>query len=110
MAGNDRLRVEGTRNRVAAAAGTRMVAQSIAFAYRPAGGGLRVEDDPLYHDAPGPFRRSVQAVASLEEQVTGAGGVVLRYGYFYGPGTAYAAQGPTAEQVRRRRLPVAGCG
>ncbi len=110
MAGNDRLRVEGTRNLVAAADGARIIAQSIAFAYRPMRGGLWTEDDDLYHDAPGPFQRSVKAVASLEQQVTAAEGIVLRYGYFYGPGTAYAAEGPTADMVRRRRLPVIGGG
>lgn len=37
-------------------------------------------------------------------------GVVLRYGWFYGPGTAYAADGSTAELVRRRRFPILGGG
>jgi nucleoside-diphosphate-sugar epimerase len=90
---NNRLRREGTRNLMAAAraAGARrVVAQSIAFAYAPKGGGLRVEQDPLALDAGGPWGETVGAVAELERAVTGAGeveGVVLRYGYFYGPGT-----------------------
>ena len=112
LASNDRLRVEGTRNLVAAAraAGARrIVAQSIAFAYAP-GPGLRDEDDPLYLDAPAEFRRSVDAVATLEQAVTGAGGVVLRYGYLYGPGSSYAHDGSLAELVRRRRFPVVGSG
>ena len=40
----------------------------------------------------------------------GLEGLVLRYGFFYGPGTYYAADGSTAEDVRRRRLPVVGSG
>ena len=39
-----------------------------------------------------------------------AEGLVLRYGWFYGPGTYYAADGATAEDVRRRRFPVIGSG
>ena len=35
---------------------------------------------------------------------------MLRYGYFYGPGTSYAADGSVAEQVRKRRFPVVGDG
>jgi nucleoside-diphosphate-sugar epimerase len=49
----------------------------------------------------------------MEEAVTGAEGlegVVLRYGWFYGPGTYYAEDGATAEDVRRRRFPVIGRG
>ena len=37
-------------------------------------------------------------------------GVVLRYGFFYGPGTSYAPDGAIAEQVRRRRFPIGGRG
>ncbi len=116
MAGNDRIRVEGTRNLVAAAlaAGAgRLVAQSIAFAYRPEGGDTRDEEDPLYLDAPDPMGPTILALAKLEEQVLGAEpmeGVVLRYGYFYGPGTVYASDGSTAARVRRHRFPVVGAG
>lgn len=113
---NDRLRDEGTRHLVAAAqaAGARrMVAQSVAFAYHPGGGGLKSEDDPLYLDAPAPFDRTVRALASLETQVLhadGLEGLVLRYGFFYGPGTAYAPGASQAEMVRKRRLPLIGSG
>jgi nucleoside-diphosphate-sugar epimerase len=122
LALNDRLRDEGTRHLVAAAraAGARrMVAQSIAFAYAPRPDGspkpsqLHDEGDPLFLDAPEPWRRSVHAVDALERAVTGAAelaGVVLRYGYFYGPGTSYARDGSLAEQVRRRQFPIGGDG
>jgi nucleoside-diphosphate-sugar epimerase len=85
---NSRLRIEGTRNLVAAAkaAGvTRMIAQSIAFAYVP-GSGTRIESDAIDPAAKG--------VIALEEAVTktpGLDGVVLRYGYLHGPGSWYDA-------------------
>ncbi|HEU5019532.1 MAG TPA: NAD-dependent epimerase/dehydratase family protein, partial [Pseudolabrys sp.] len=85
LARNARLRVEGTRNLVdaAIAAGVdRMVAQSIAFIYA-SGAGARVESDPLL-----PANETAAAVTALEEAVLSLPhGVVLRYGYFYGPGT-----------------------
>ena len=62
---------------------------------------------------PGSFGESVEATVSLEQQVTGAEGIeglVLRYGWFYGPGTYFGLDGSTAEDVRRRRLPVVGKG
>jgi len=116
LAGNDRIRTEGTRNLVAAAVAAgarRIVAQSIAFAYAPTGAGLKREEDPLWDDAPWPWSRSVAALRELEGDVTeteGIEGVVLRYGFFYGPGTAYGPGGYFEREVRRRRFPVAGKG
>jgi nucleoside-diphosphate-sugar epimerase len=112
---NDRLRTEGTPNlmRAAEAAGARrLISQSIAFAYAPADS-LRSEDDPLFDDAPPPWGRSVAAVRALERATLGSesvDGVVLRYGYFYGPGTVYAGDGSTAAMVRKRGFPVVGNG
>jgi nucleoside-diphosphate-sugar epimerase len=113
---NNRLRREGTRNLVQAAlaAGARrIVAQSIAFAYKQQGSGLRVEDDPLALDEPDPWGDTVRAVAALEEGVLGGDGidgVVLRYGYFYGPGTSYAPDGAQSQMIRKRRFPIVGDG
>jgi nucleoside-diphosphate-sugar epimerase len=116
-AATDRIRGEGTRNLIAAARGAgarRLVCQSIAFAYRPgAVPEVRDEDAPLFLDAPAPFGASVRVVAAMEEAVTaaeGLDGVVLRYGWFYGPGTYYGEDGGTAQDVRRRRFPVIGQG
>jgi nucleoside-diphosphate-sugar epimerase len=115
-AGNDRIRTEGTRNLVAAAlaAGARrIVAQSIAFAYAPAGAPVKDEDDALFDDAPWPWSRSVEALHELERTVTGTDGIeglVLRYGFFYGPGSGYAGDGYYAKEVRRRRFPNIGSG
>jgi nucleoside-diphosphate-sugar epimerase len=111
---NDRLRSEGTRNLVdaaQAAGATRILAQSIAFAYAPGPHGtVHSEDDPLFLDAPRPFARSANAVADLERHVLGAGGLVLRYGYFYGPGSSISRSGTLGDDVRRRRLPIVGSG
>jgi 2-alkyl-3-oxoalkanoate reductase len=112
----NRVRSEGTANLIAAAreAGAkRIVAQSIAFAYAPKSTGLFDEQDPLYVDGPPPGGATAAAVAELERQVTNAEGMVglaLRFGFWYGPGTAYAADGHWAEEVRRRRLPIVGDG
>jgi len=111
---NDRLRSEGTRILVQAAqeAGARrVIAQSIAFAYAPgAPGTIHEEADPLWLEAPSAFRRSARALAELDRAVLGADGVVLRYGYFYGPGSAISADGSVGQDVKRRRLPVVGGG
>src|SRR5206468_10261092 len=53
------------------------------------------------------------AVAALEDSVLGGHGftgVVARYGMFYGPGTAYEADGAIGSLVVKRRLPVIGGG
>jgi nucleoside-diphosphate-sugar epimerase len=113
---NDRLRTEGTAILLAAAesAGAkRIVAQSIAFSYAPGPPGtIHTESDPLLSDAQaGPsFQRSAAAVRTLEARLLEANGLVLRYGYFYGPGSAIAADGSTGREVARRRLPVVGGG
>jgi nucleoside-diphosphate-sugar epimerase len=115
-AGNDRIRTEGTRNLMGAAIGAgarRFVAQSIAFAYAPTGTGLKSEEDPLYDDAPWPWKRSVEALHELERTVTateGIEGIVLRYGWFYGPGSTYASDGFQAGEVAKRRFPIVGSG
>jgi nucleoside-diphosphate-sugar epimerase len=112
---NDRLRTEGTRNlmRAAEEAGARrLISQSIAWAYAPTEG-LWAEDDRLWAAAPEPWGRSVGAVRALEEATLGSDsveGVVLRYGLFYGPGTAFASDGSTAAMVRKRAFPVVGRG
>ena len=65
---NNRMRTEGTRNLLAAAAASgcrRFLAQSIAW--RPPAGGEAVEEH--------------------ERMVPDAGGIVVEYGTLYGPGT-----------------------
>lgn len=121
LAINDRLHEDGTRDLVAAAqraGASRFIAQSIAFAYMPLGGiagrpALRPEDDPLDFEAPKPFLRTINALHLLEHTVRSAEAlhaVVLRLGYLYGPGTAFAADGATVARVRQGSLPIIGEG
>ena len=115
-AATNRVRTEGTRNLLdaALAAGARrVVCQSIAFAYRSEGARVKSEDDPLEEDAPGTFGGALRALREMESMVHGAEGVeglVLRYGFFYGPGTHYGPDGATIDDIRRRRMPVVGKG
>jgi nucleoside-diphosphate-sugar epimerase len=87
---NARLRIDGTRNLVAAAkaAGVRhLIAQSIAFVYAP-GEGTRAENDPLDLAATGARKCTVDGVMALEQATLEMPeGIVLRYGFLYGPGT-----------------------
>jgi nucleoside-diphosphate-sugar epimerase len=112
-----RVRIEGTRNLVQAAlaAGAkRFLAQSISFICSPAGEGLTDEATPLYLDAPDAIRPLAEAVAELERQTLQTKrleGVVLRYGWFYGPGTNYdPVDGSIPRSVRKGRSPIVGAG
>jgi nucleoside-diphosphate-sugar epimerase len=109
----NRVRGEGTQNLLAAAraAGAgRFISQSIAFMYAPIGGPVKTEEDPILTDAPGPFGSGLRTLAEMERAVLDADGIVLRYGFFYGPGTYYGRDGSGTADVRRRRLPVVGKG
>lgn len=98
-AANSRMRREGTANLLAAAAAAgapHIVAQSVAW--------------ELAGDAG-------MAVREHERRVLAAGGVVLRYGRLYGPGTYFEAEMPPpprihADEAARRTLPAltAPCG
>jgi nucleoside-diphosphate-sugar epimerase len=80
-AANARIRREGTRNLLAAAqacGATRIVAQSVAW--------------ELGGDAGA-------AVREHEHAVIDAGGVVLRYGQFYGPGTYFEDEVPPPPRI-----------
>ena len=77
-----RIRTEGTENLIEAArrsAAPRILSQSVAW---------QLPDGP-----------DVQAVAELERSVLAEGGVVLRYGQFYGPGTYNERQLPEEPRV-----------
>jgi nucleoside-diphosphate-sugar epimerase len=57
--------------------------------------------------------RTLEAIRRVESMVLaapGLDGVVLRYGAFYGPGTALALGGELVEAVRKRRFPIVGGG
>ena len=79
---NARIRTEGTRNLIEAAqrsGSPKILAQSVAW---------QLPDGP-----------DAQAVAELERSVLAEGGVVLRYGRFYGPGTYNQQQPPKEPRV-----------
>ena len=109
FAQTNRLRTVGTDNLLAAAreAGvSRFVAQSFASMRNAREGGMvKTEDDPLDPDPPATMREGHAAMRHLEQAVTEADGIALRYGAFYGaPNDAMV--GP----VRKRRFPIVGEG
>jgi 2-alkyl-3-oxoalkanoate reductase len=114
FAPTNRLRTEGTDHLLAAARASgveRVVAQSFAgWPYARTGGPVKTEDDPLDPDPPKQLRTTLAAIRRLEASVTEAGGVALRYGGFYGPGTGMAPGGDQWEMVRARKLPLVGDG
>jgi 2-alkyl-3-oxoalkanoate reductase len=113
---NDEIRSKGTPalHDAAREAGVRrFVMQSIAFLYAPEGDWVKSEDAAMWLDAPGTFSRSIHVLAANERRITAdpdVAGVVLRYGWFYGPGTYYAPDGSIAAQIRKRQLPIVGRG
>lgn len=79
---NARIRTEGTRNLIDAArrsGSPKILAQSVAWQL--------------------PDGTDARAVAELERSVLAEGGVVLRYGQFYGPGTYNERQPPEGPRV-----------
>jgi nucleoside-diphosphate-sugar epimerase len=112
----NQLRTAGTRNLLAAARAVgarRFVCHSIAFAYEPTGRAVKDERDPLFSEAAEPFGSAIAAVEEMEKAVLdaeGMEGLVLRYAWFYGPGTYFAEDGSTASDVRRRRFPIVSDG
>ncbi|HET8698243.1 MAG TPA: NAD-dependent epimerase/dehydratase family protein [Gammaproteobacteria bacterium] len=89
---NNRVRSEGTRNLLAAARAANasgFLAQSIAWRAGPGTGAV---------------------VDAHEDAVIAAGGTVLRYGQFYGPGTFYGNEPPSPPRIHvdaaaRRTMP-----
>ena len=114
-AGNDRVRREGTANLIVAARQAhvrRMVLQSMGTWYRPQGGPVKLESDPMWTDAPEPIGRAVRTVVDMEQAALREMplAIVLRYGAFYGAGTWYAADGDVGRRVRKRGFPIVGSG
>ena len=109
----NRLRTEGTDNLLAAAAevGATLVAQSYAgWPYEPVGGAVKDEDAPLMSNPPKQMRATLDAIRHVERVVPAAGGTVLRYGGFYGPGTGIARGGEQWDAVHARKFPIVGDG
>jgi len=109
FAQTNRLRTEGTDALLAAAREadvSRFVAQSFAsMRYARDGQPVKSEDEPLDPAPPKSARQGHAAMRHLDEVVTAAGGIVLRYGGFYG-----AANDGLIEPVRKRQFPIVGDG
>jgi 2-alkyl-3-oxoalkanoate reductase len=117
FAQTNRLRTTGTDNLIAAALAVgarRMVAQSFCgWPYERVGGPVKTEGDAFDPAPPRALRTTLGSLVHLEAAVLSAPrleGVVLRYGGFYGPGTALSIDGPLVQEVRRRRIPLVADG
>ena len=110
LAKTNELRTKGTDALLTAAreAGLRrFVAQSgAAYArYARQGGPIKTEDDPLEPNPTANMEQIFAALNHLERVVTEFGGIVLRYGVFYG-----APNDGLIEPVRKRQFPIVGDG
>ena len=110
FAGTNRLRAEGTDHLLAAAQAAdvpHLVAQGYAsWNGIRAGGWVKTEEDPLDPMTGTAAEPGMAAIRHVEEVVSSAGGAVMRYGAFYGPG----AIDDQAELVRKRQFPLVGRG
>ena len=112
---NNRIRLEGGANVLAAAqaAGVRRyLRQSVAF-YAIPGPGLADEDTPLAFEASPAIAAGAREITELEHHLLGnpkIEGIILRYGFFYGPGTWFNPDGDVARQVRQQQFPIVGNG
>jgi nucleoside-diphosphate-sugar epimerase len=115
----NRLRTEATDHLLAAgrAVGARrFVAQSFgAFRWARTGGPVQTEADPLDPNPPAALRAPLVGILHMERAVTTiewGEGLALRYGGFYGPGTAVSLDPDAvmAAPIRKRRFPIVGDG
>ncbi len=112
---NNRIRLEGGANVLAAAqaAGVRRyLRQSVAF-YAIPGPGLANEDTPLAFKGSPAIAAGAREITELEHGLLenlAIEGIVLRYGFFYGPGTWFHPDGDVARQVRQQQFPIIGNG
>ena len=67
---------------------------------------MKTEADPLDPDPPAAQRHGLAALRHLEDAVTAAGGLALRYGSLYGPGSSEMM----VSMLRRRQVPLVGDG
>jgi nucleoside-diphosphate-sugar epimerase len=108
FAPTNELRTRGTDILLAAAAEAgvpKFIGQSFApYRYAHTGGWVKDENDPLVSDPPPSARLMFEAMAHLDQAVTAAGGIALRYGGFYGEADT------TVNAVRKRQFPLIGDG
>ena len=111
-----RLRRDGGANLLSAAQAVgvgRYIIQSRGFYLDAPKGQLADETAKLRYDAPGEIGKSARAMGEYEERVLATpslDGVVLRYGFFNGPGTWYRPDGAVADQVRNGETAIIGEG
>ncbi len=109
-----KLRIEGGGNllQAAQACGVRRYIQQASGFFLKASSGLADENAPLATDASPSVASSAQSYAQLEKRVLSSAiePVVLRYGFFYGPGTWYEPKGGYADMARQQKLPIIGGG
>ncbi|MGK9286863.1 NAD-dependent epimerase/dehydratase family protein [Sinorhizobium meliloti] len=116
MPNDTRLHREGGTNLIAAAEKLgvrRYIMQSRGFYLEAPAGGLADETAKLRHDAPGEIGESTRTIAAYEDRVLASpslDGVVLRYGFFYGPNTWYRPEGAIADQARKGQSAIIGEG
>jgi nucleoside-diphosphate-sugar epimerase len=110
----NRLRTEGTDHLLAAArevGARRFLAQSYAgWPGARVGGPVKTEADPFDPNPPAQMKSTLDAIRYVEERVVGAGGLALRYGGFYGPGTSLDRDGEQITMIRQRKFPMIGAG
>jgi nucleoside-diphosphate-sugar epimerase len=98
----------------AEAGARRLIVQSVCFFYASTGRRAHSEEDPLLELPPdAPAGQGLVALHSLERsavETPGLEGVVLRYGYLYGPEVQMVPGGFDVNDVRRRRAPILGDG
>jgi nucleoside-diphosphate-sugar epimerase len=111
-----RLHREGGGNLLAAARELgvgRYIVQSKAFYLDASPGQLAHENAKFRYDAPGEIGESARTMDAYEAHVLASpplNGVVLRYGFFYGPGTWYRPGGGVADQLRKGEASIIGEG
>jgi nucleoside-diphosphate-sugar epimerase len=111
-----RLKREGSANLLTAAEELgvkRFIVQSRGFYLNSPAGQLADETAGFRHDAPGEVGNSARVTGEHDDRVIASSkldGVVLRYGFFYGPGTWYRPDGAIAEQLRKRESVIIGEG
>ncbi|MCA1439924.1 NAD(P)-dependent oxidoreductase [Ensifer sp. IC4062] len=116
MPNDTRLHREGGANLLAAAEKLgvrRYIMQSRGFYLEAPTGELADESARLRYDAPGEIGESTRTIGAYEDRVLASpslNGVVLRYGFFYGPGTWYRPEGAIADQARKGESAIIGDG
>ncbi|MCG6154823.1 NAD-dependent epimerase/dehydratase family protein [Rubinisphaera margarita] len=110
-----RLRTEGGMNlfRAAQRCGVRRVIQQSSGFFLEPGEGLADESCRLAVNGSPNVADSSRVFEEMERRTNSdqtIEAVVLRYGFFYGPGTWYSPQGTAARSVRAGQIPIIGNG